>query len=299
MPHENADVVNFNNTPTDRSNRSNIKMGDMYDSSILPPEAVDLRPLPPVLQQGLTGVAVVGTISLFTSTALFCHLTIKIIRWKRKIAARTKATAATPIPTRIYQEPLSPGVDLALGLAERHFHADFETNSLSPPEETQKKSNKWSWLSRRSNKPEDVPLPTQQKPELNQFLVFLYNLLLADMHQALAFMLNAVWVKNDAFIINSSTCWSQGFFVSNGDLSASLFIAAIAIHTYSIITRGYKPPQWVINATCISIWVFTYGLALIGIAATRNGATSGGFYVRASAWVCLTKIPNPLLVHVF
>ncbi|CAK7228908.1 hypothetical protein SCUCBS95973_007040 [Sporothrix curviconia] len=131
--------------------------------------------------------------------------------------------------------------------------------------------------------------PSRKKPELNQFLLLLYNLLLADMHQSMAFMLNAVWVKIDALQVGSSTCWAQGFFVSNGDLSASLFIAAIAIHTYSVISRNYKPPQWVVNATCIGIWMFTYGLAFIGIAATRNGATSGGFYVRASAWCWINQ----------
>lgn len=263
-------------------------MGAIYDSSMLPPEAEDLRPLPPVLQQGLTAVAVVGTISLFTSTALFCHLTIKIVRWKRKIAARPRSTIGAT-NNRIYQEPLSPGVDLSLGLAERHFHTDFDANLRSQPQHARGDSKAWSWIGQWGKRSGKVSSPAEKKPELNQFLLLLYNLLLADMHQAMAFMLNAVWVKNDAFIINSSTCWSQGFFVSNGDLSASLFIAAIAIHTHSVITRGYKPPQWVVNATCISIWVFTYGLALIGIAATRNGATSGGFYVRASAWVSLLK----------
>lgn len=263
-------------------------MGAIYDSSMLPPEVEDLRPLPPVLQQGLTAVAVVGTISLFTSTALFCHLTIKIVRWKRKIAARPRSTFGAT-ESRVYQEPLSPGVDLSLGLAERHFHTDFDANHRSQPQQPRGNSKLWSWVGQWGRRSGEVSSPAEKKPELNQFLLLLYNLLLADMHQAMAFMLNAVWVKNDAFIINSSTCWSQGFFVSNGDLSASLFIAAIAIHTYSVITRGYKPPQWVVNATCISIWVFTYGLALIGIAATRNGATSGGFYVRASAWVSLAK----------
>lgn len=266
-------------------------MGEIYDSRMLPPEVEDLRPLPPVLQQGLTAVAIVGCISLFSSTALFCHLTVKIVRWKRKIAARSKSTVATTAD-RIYHEPPSPGVDLALGLAERHFHTDFDTNCGSPPQQTRGGSKKWPWTGRGSGKAEVATSPVKKRPELNQFLLLLYNLLLADMHQAMAFMLNAVWVKNDAFIINSSTCWSQGFFVSNGDLSASLFIAAIAIHTYSVISRGYKPPQWVVNATCISIWVFTYGLAFIGIAATRNGATSGGFYVRASAWVRLTSEPS-------
>ncbi|KIH92481.1 hypothetical protein SPBR_02494 [Sporothrix brasiliensis 5110] len=280
-------------------------MGALYDS-MLPPETVDLRPLPPVLQQGLTALSVVGCISLFSSSALFCHLTFKIVRWKQKTAARSKAAAAAAaaaaagsIPGSIYHEPLSPTMDLALGLAERHFHVDFDTTSQNQIPQPLRKTTgiklfkKWPlWAGRKQMPPSDDATAAQvvrEKAELNQFLLLLYNLLLADMHQSLAFMLNAVWVKNDAFIIKSSTCWSQGFFVSNGDLSASLFIAAIAIHTYSVISRGYKPPQWVVNAACISIWVFTYGLALIGIAATRNGATSDGFYVRASAWCWINQ----------
>ncbi|CAK7233709.1 hypothetical protein SEUCBS140593_008692 [Sporothrix eucalyptigena] len=262
---------------------------EIYDSKMLPPEVEDLRPLPPVLQQGLTAVAVVGSISLFASTALFCHLTFKIVRWKRRNAARSWVGAGSAAD-RNYREPPSPGFDLALGLSERHFHTDFDNmNSRSPPENTRSGSKKWPWMGRWGGRSKQETAPSRQKPELNQFLVLLYNLLLADMHQAMAFMLNAVWVKKDALEVDSSTCWAQGFFVSNGDLASSLFIAAIAIHTYSVISRDHKPPQWAVNAACIGIWAFTYGLAFIGIAATRNGATSGGFYVRASAWCWINQ----------
>ncbi len=280
-------------------------MGD--DSGhLLPPESSNLAPLPPVLHDGLMAVTVIASFSLLTSTALFAHLTYKIIKWQKKKAARSKARKVASQETsshgRQYFEPPSPGFDLALGLAERHFHAEADaatrrargasaTAKTEPAAGHGWRSSLKGRLSKGiwpSNAAQTGSAATQQQkePELNQFLVLLYNLLLADMHQALAFVLNAVWIGENALMAGSATCWAQGIFVSNGDLAASLFITTIAIHTYCSVSMDYKPPQWVIKATCIGIWVFTYSMVIIGLGVTRNGADAGGFYVRASAWVC-------------
>jgi hypothetical protein len=122
-------------------------------------------------------------------------------------------------------------------------------------------------------------------PEPNQFVVLLYNLLLADIHQSMAFVLNAVWLARDGIEVGTATCWAQGWFVSTGDLASSLFITAIAIHTYLVAIRGWKPPQWAVVSTCVGLWVFDYLMVAVGIGVTGNGASGGGFYVRAAAWV--------------
>jgi hypothetical protein len=119
----------------------------------------------------------------------------------------------------------------------------------------------------------------------NQFLVLLYNLLIADMHQALAFLINGVWVASDAIQVGSPVCFLQGWLVSTGDMSGGLFLSAIAIHTYMAVVWDRKPPQWAVYAGVIGIWVFTYFMAALGIAITHNGKSGGGFYVRAGAWV--------------
>jgi len=45
---------------------------------------------------------------------------------------------------------------------------------------------------------------------VNQFVFLIYNLLLADIQQSMAFLLNARWLANDAIVVGTSTCWAQG-----------------------------------------------------------------------------------------
>ncbi|KAK5657771.1 hypothetical protein OQA88_2844 [Cercophora sp. LCS_1] len=129
-----------------------------------------------------------------------------------------------------------------------------------------------------------LPEKPNKRPHLNQFLVLIYNLLLADIHQAAAFLLNARWVANDAIDIQSPACWIQGWLVSTGDLSSSLFITAIAVHTYLTVVWSFKPPQWALYVTVVFLWAFNYILAILGPAMTKNGSEHAGFYVRAVAW---------------
>ncbi|KAI9645733.1 hypothetical protein NHQ30_005165 [Ciborinia camelliae] len=119
----------------------------------------------------------------------------------------------------------------------------------------------------------------QTTPPMNQFLFLIYNLLFADIQQALAFLLNIVPLKNNAIIVGTSTCWAQGWFVSTGDLASSVFISAIACHTFLSVVKQYRLPQWVFYGIVAGCWVFVYGLAIIGVAMHPKD-----LYVRASAW---------------
>jgi hypothetical protein len=116
---------------------------------------------------------------------------------------------------------------------------------------------------------------------INQFLLLIYNLLLADIQQALAFSLNIMALSRDAIDVNTSTCWAQGWFVSTGDLASSVFILAIAIHTFMAIVMDYKPPGWALYSAIGFCWVFVYGTAIIGARMHPED-----IYVRAGAWVC-------------
>lgn len=68
-------------------------------------------------------------------------------------------------------------------------------------------------------------------------------------------------------------------------MAGSLFITAIAVHTYLAVVRKYTPPQWAVYATVAFLWAFDYSLAILGVFITRNGEDVGGYYVRAPAWV--------------
>jgi hypothetical protein len=212
-----------------------------------------LSPLTPELHHGLTAVAFFASISLVSSSSLFIYFTYKLIRWRIRVSRRERRERQA--------EAASQAVDLSLGLAERHFVGDEEHHQ---PAEA---------------------LPKRPRKSPNQFLILVYNLFLADTLQAVAFFINAVWVARDGIFVGTPACFLQGWLVSTGDLSSSCFIFAIAVHTYLSVVREYKPPQWALYLTVFGLWLFVYGMTVIGIGATSNGYLNGGYYVRASAWV--------------
>lgn len=119
-----------------------------------------------------------------------------------------------------------------------------------------------------------VKLPT------NQFLFLIYNLLLADIQQALAFLLNISALRNNAIVVRTPTCFAQGWFVSTGDLASSVFILTIAVHTLFSVVKDYRLPSTAFYCVIAFDWLFVYIMAAIGpILHGRD------FYVRASAWV--------------
>lgn len=120
-----------------------------------------------------------------------------------------------------------------------------------------------------------------RSPPLNQFIFLIYNLLLADIQQALAFLLNISALRNNAIVVGTSTCFAQGWFVSTGDLASSVFICAIAVHTFLGVVKDYRLPTATFYGGIAGLWVFIYGLAILGPL-----MHPGDFYVRASAWVC-------------
>jgi hypothetical protein len=209
----------------------------------------DLSPLPIIHRRGLIGIAVLSALSFVSCSALLLHLTVKLTRWGLGTWKQSRNATAGPA---------SPTVDLALGLAERHFVG----NSAKPGQP-----------------------PKRRRAHPNQFLILIYNLLLADIHQAASFLLNAVWVGRDGIEVRTSICWAQAWLVQIGDVASSLFITAIAVHTYLAIVRNYTPPQWAVYTAVVSLWVFNYLLMVLGLAITDNGKDVGGFFVRASAWV--------------
>lgn len=238
-----------------------IKMGLTTGFSKLAPESDSISPLPATLYHGLRVVVILSSISLLSSLLLFTHLTCKLVRYSVKRGRRASRFRQVE---RGRANQRSDSVDLNLGLEEQHFGGSRRGHRSPSPGELQDKTY----------------------PPPNQFVVLLYNLLLADMHQAVAFFLNVVWVAKDGIFVRTTACWTQGLFISNGDLASSCFIATIALHTYLTIVRGYRPPEWILNSWIVGMWVFIYGMTIAGIASTNNGREDGGYYVRASAWVC-------------
>ncbi|OBT81758.1 hypothetical protein VE02_09748 [Pseudogymnoascus sp. 03VT05] len=108
------------------------------------------------------------------------------------------------------------------------------------------------------------------KGPINQFLFLIYNLLFADIQQAIAFVLNIHALRHDAIEVGTSICFAQG----------CVFICAIAIHTFFGIVKDYRLPTVAFYCCIAGLWTFVYVMALIGPLVHRHD-----FYIRASAWV--------------
>lgn len=114
----------------------------------------------------------------------------------------------------------------------------------------------------------------------NQFLLLIYNLVLADIQQSFAFVLTLVWLGEDKIDAQSVTCFVEGWFISTGDLASGVWIFAIALHTFYAVIKGNRLPTAVFTASVAGLWVFIYAMAVIGVALHPHN-----FYVRAGAWV--------------
>ncbi|TVY80716.1 hypothetical protein LSUE1_G005762 [Lachnellula suecica] len=117
------------------------------------------------------------------------------------------------------------------------------------------------------------------KAPTNQFLFLIYNLLLADIQQACAFLLNITALRNNAIIVQTPTCFAQGWFVSTGDLASSIFILTIAIHTFFSVVKDYRLPTGAFYCVIAFNWTFVFIMAAIG--PILHGKD---FYARATAW---------------
>ncbi|ETN45038.1 uncharacterized protein HMPREF1541_09914 [Cyphellophora europaea CBS 101466] len=112
----------------------------------------------------------------------------------------------------------------------------------------------------------------------NQFLLLIYNLLLADIQQAMAFSLTAVWVAENKIEVGTTTCWANGWFVSTGDLASGVFILSIALHTWFAAVKGRSISNKVFYGWIIMAWVFVYVMGVVTVVRDPN------VYVRAGAW---------------
>ena len=230
------------------------------------PESDDISPLSATLHSGLVAISVFALLSFILTSSLFSYLTYKLVAWhfnKRSKAANLTHNIPSPPPA-----------------------SDFAFNNdgaFGPQGQSSKAAH--DQQVRRIKEARDSPP--------NQFLILVFNLIIADMHQGAAFLLSAKWIQKGGIFIRDPTCFVQGFFDSNGDLSSSLFITAIAVHTYLSVVKNYRPPQKVLYAVVVGIWVFVYSLSVIPLLATHNGRSVGGYFVRAGPWVCCMAPATP------
>lgn len=114
----------------------------------------------------------------------------------------------------------------------------------------------------------------------NQYIILIYNLLLADLQQSIAFVITLHWLKLDKILAPTAPCFIQGWFLHIGDVASGFFVLAIAIHTWLGVVKGYRMPYFWLVASIIGIWFAAVLLTVLGPAMHGNR-----FFTRAGGWV--------------
>lgn len=254
-------------------------------------------------RQGLIAISVLAFVSFFSSTLLFLYLSYKLV-WHYYLRSSSRNSPENQPRSLQHRVDFALGIDGIFAEQEdsdgklvggnnggngvgRHHPAAAAGGGRRP---SSTRSNTGMEHHHQSPLP---PLRKRQPP--NQFLVLIFNLLLADMHQGVAFFLSAEWLRYGRVRVGTPTCFTQGLFVSTGDLASSCFITTIAIHTYLSLVRRYQLPNRILYMFIVGVWFFVYAISVIPIVATMNGAQYGGFFVRAGPWVSSSE---PIYLHV-
>ncbi|XP_014551585.1 hypothetical protein COCVIDRAFT_30909 [Bipolaris victoriae FI3] len=113
----------------------------------------------------------------------------------------------------------------------------------------------------------------------NQYVILIYNLLLADLQQSAAFAISFHWLKLNKIVAPTGACFVQAWFLHIGDVSSGFFVLAIAIHTWLGVVKGYKMPfKWFVISILL-IWSFALFLTMLGPAMHQER-----YFARAAGW---------------
>lgn len=116
----------------------------------------------------------------------------------------------------------------------------------------------------------------------NQYVILIYNLLLADLHEALGFLFSLHWVHRDALTKHTGVCFAQGWMLQLGDPASGLFVLAIGVHTFVVVVLRRKIPHLVFVGCIIALWAFCLLLVVIPTARYKSET-----YAPTGPWVSL------------
>lgn len=125
----------------------------------------------------------------------------------------------------------------------------------------------------------------------NQYVVLIYNLLIADLQQSIAFSISFHWLKLNKILAPTAPCFVQAWFLQIGDVASGFFVLAIAIHTWLGVIKGYKMPYIWFVVSILAIWFFSLVLTVLGPAMHKDR-----YFARAGGWVrfesnhCLSSV---------
>lgn len=113
----------------------------------------------------------------------------------------------------------------------------------------------------------------------NQYVILIYNLLLADLQQSIAFSISFHWLRIDKIVAPTPACFVQAWFLNIGDVASGFFVLAIAVHTWLGVVKGYKMPYMWFVVSILLIWLLALILTVLGPAMYQDR-----FFTRAGGW---------------
>ncbi|KAI9777513.1 MAG: hypothetical protein M1839_008807 [Geoglossum umbratile] len=113
----------------------------------------------------------------------------------------------------------------------------------------------------------------------NQCVILIYNLLLADLQQSLAFLINYHWIRLGAIESPTPACYAQGWFISMGDMSSGVWVLTIAVHTFFSVTKRTQVAHGHFVCGIMAVWGFCFIFSIAGPIAHGKE-----LYVKAGAW---------------
>ncbi|KAJ5612952.1 hypothetical protein N7510_006146 [Penicillium lagena] len=118
----------------------------------------------------------------------------------------------------------------------------------------------------------------------NQYIILIYNLVLADFQQALGFLLCLRWILTDKIKSGTPACFLQGLWLQIGDPGSGAFVLAIAFHTFLLVVLGKKMSYKVFVSFVVGVWVFVAIIVTIPLA--MYGAD---VFIPSGAWCWINE----------
>ncbi|OJJ59782.1 hypothetical protein ASPSYDRAFT_149176 [Aspergillus sydowii CBS 593.65] len=118
----------------------------------------------------------------------------------------------------------------------------------------------------------------------NQYIILIYNLVIADIQQSIAFLICAKWYAENKVEARTAACFLQGLWLQIGDPASGIFVLAIAFHTFYLVALGKKLSYRSFVIIVIGLWVFVGVLVIIPLAS--HGAD---VFVPAGAWCWISE----------
>lgn len=116
----------------------------------------------------------------------------------------------------------------------------------------------------------------------NQYVILIYNLLIADLQLVTRFLVSIKWLRDDQMYAPSSACIAQAWLTNVGDLGSGLFVLASAAHTFLAVIFRRKLEFYPFCSVVVGLWVVSVVVTAIPVA-----LHPADIFVVAGNWVSL------------